>query len=103
MTGGHDRSGEAPTATVLAFPQLLQPDAEQPEWDKLRGELDRPTRHIAVGECRTSWRALLADDWRGFLGEVRGSPFSHALVAILAFAGGCAGTVGLAFVWSLFL
>ena len=29
-----------------------------------------------------TFRAELADDWRDFISEVRGSPFSHALVAI---------------------
>jgi len=34
-----------------------------------------------------TWREELADDWRGFVAEVRRSPYSHALVALATVVG----------------
>jgi hypothetical protein len=54
-------------------------EGEQMErWHRLRRE---PARHLVI-------RPSLRDDWRNFLSEVRGSPYSHAIVTLAGLVAG---------------
>jgi hypothetical protein len=66
---------------------------EQSPWNKasayhpeviqsIRDRLNGKPRHIVIGP-RPGWLASLVADWRDIISEVRGSPYSHALVALL--------------------
>ena len=46
----------------------------------IRDRLNREARHVVI---EPTWRDELAEDWRDFASEVRRSPVSHALVAVL--------------------
>jgi hypothetical protein len=50
----------------------------------LRDRLNREARHVVI---EPTWLDELAEDWRDFASEVRRSPVSHALVAVLTVIG----------------
>lgn len=61
-------------------------DLEAPE-HRFQRDLDRlngRARHVTASP---SYFAMLAADWRDIIREVRASPYSHALVAILTVVG----------------
>lgn len=50
----------------------------------IRDRLNREARHVVI---EPTWLDGLAEDWRDFASEVRRSPVSHALVAVLTVIG----------------
>lgn len=67
----------------IVYLPLHRQAPRQPSHDELlRAASDFPDLYAAFKPEPRTWRQELADDWREFASEVRGSPFSHAVVGI---------------------
>ena len=70
---------------------VRQHGCEAQAFDDLRERLTGPARHVVVSETAS-------DTFRDIIAEVRGSPFSHAAVALASFIGACVVIYGGAWV-----